>query len=83
MPIAVTPEPKPKVIIPAYTNAGMGPRIDLEIELGDQPGYLRLTTTPEDSIEVSGLDLWRAVLALMADPEAHKLKKNKFISTNF
>jgi hypothetical protein len=70
-----------KVSLRAYINDGVGAPIEVEIEKGRTRGHLRLKVISEyeyDNLEIDGLSLWRAILALMASPEASGLKKDDF-----
>lgn len=57
-----------------------GPSFEMHIEQGDWGDDLKLVFS-DDIIIVNGLDLWRAVLALMSDPVAHKVKRELRIGT--
>ena len=63
---------------------GTGASLGHTVEVKRDRDWGPLTLTPlagerlGEPIEIDGLDLWRAVLALMADPEANGLRKDPF-----
>lgn len=67
------------VKITVYRN-GVGPADELVLERGTVSRMLKLTL-PETTVELSGLDLWRAVMALMSNPEAYGLKKDYLVDS--
>lgn len=68
-----------KATLQAWGNGGCGPFLDVTIERGRTDTLLLVTLSePQESVEIDGLDLWRAILALLSDPEASGLKKSPF-----
>ncbi len=70
-----------KVCIRGYLNRGCGPSVEIELERGNTGESVRMRVLTEyeyDDLEIDAVDLWRALLALLSDPEKHGLRKPTF-----